>query len=447
MQRSTEGVASLGDRSDETTSIAEVMEALERYTDETGEPPLMLSGWEVEHPALTPPAGLLRHLGSRSPQLRRYTYASDLCHAREVAAELLGDALRFSGSHLSAHHVSIQQNSTQALLLVLAALKACGVRRVIVAAPAYYAIETICRSLHLELVIVPAADFVTGALDIARLQDVVRLPNSVALVTNPAYSLGVEYTPAAIHQLEEALSSDSWLLLDETRLGLSWCYDEPWYHADFSPRTVVVRSPSKVFFIHGRKTSLLLGDPALLREVERLGEALVGSVAGDAEAVALAYFESWRAWRDETQYGLSGLMSHWHRVVIATLERNRAAAQAALAPQGFTLSPVDSGPYVLAAVPRERLPALMGLAAARQQGVMLMNSRYFFHEHPDWHGFRINLGGDPQHLSKALARLQTLWWQGRQGKSSGFSALWSEGQIAEQRPPRSLGRSLVPEGG
>lgn len=417
MQRLAIGTssASCADQSNASSSFEEVIEALERYTTETGEPPLMLSGWEAEHPALTPPAALLRHLAKRPLQLRRYTYAHDLCHPREVAAELLSDGLRFAGSPLSARHVSIQQNSTQALLLTLAALKERGVRRVIVAAPAYYAIETICRSLSLEVVIVPAADFLTGALDTGRLQGAARLPNSMVLVTNPAYALGVEYTPATIHQLASALSSDTWLLLDETRLGLSWRYDEPWpwYPTDLSPRTVVVRSPSKVFFIHGRKTSLLFGDPTLLREAERLGEALVGSVAGDAEAVALAYLESWRTWRDETQLGISGPMSHWHRRVIACLERNRRAAQAVLSPEGFTFSPIDSGPYILAATLSERLPSLMDLAGAREQGVMLMDSRYFFHEHPDWLGFRINLGADPQQLSRAFVRLHTLWRHNR----------------------------------
>ena len=412
----TVGATSSVDQSDESKTFEEVIEALERYTDEMGELPLLLSGWEAEHPALTPPADLLRHLAKRPLQLRRYTYARDLCHAREVAAELLSDGLRFAGSRLSPRHVSIQQNSTQALLLTLAALKERGVRQVIVAAPAYYAIETICRSLSLALVIVPAANFVTGALDITRLQDVARLPNSIVLVTNPAYSLGVEYPLATVHQLESALPSSAWLLLDETRLGLSWRYDEPWYPADLAPRTVVVRSPSKVFFVHGRKTSLLLGDPTLLREVEQLGEALVGSVTGDAEAVALAHLESWRAWRDETHYGLSGPMSQWRRTVIASLRQNRATAQAALSPEGFTLSPIDSGPYVLAAAPYERLPALKDRVAARQLGVMLMSSHYFFHEHRDWQGFRINLGGDSHQLSKAFARLQTLWRQGRQGR-------------------------------
>ena len=415
MQSLTVGAASGVDQSDESKTFEEVMEALERYTNVTGEPPLMLSGWEAEHPALTPPADLLRHLGKPSPQLRRYTYAHDLSLPREVAAEVFSDGLRFAGSHLTARHVSIQQNSTQALLLTLAALKERGVRRVIIAAPAYYALETICRGLSLALVIVPAADFVTGALDIARMQSVARLSGSVVLVTNPAYSLGVEYSPATIHQLASALPSDSWLLLDETRLGLSWRYDAPGYLADLLPRTVVVRSPSKVFFIHGRKTSLLFGDPTLLREVERVGEALVGSAVGDTEAVALAYLESWRMWRDESRRHIVGAMTQWHRRVIACLKRNHAVAQAALSPEGFTFSPIDSGPYVLASVSSEKLPSLQDLAGARQQGIMLMSSRYFFHEHPDWLAFRINLGGDPHQLSKAFARLPTLWRQGRHG--------------------------------
>jgi hypothetical protein len=57
----------------------------------------------------------------------------------------------------------------------------------------------------------------------------------------------------------------------------------------------------------------------------------------------------------------------------------------------------------------------MDLAGARERGVMLMSSRYFFHKHRDWQGFRINLGGEPQQLSKALARLHAHWRHSRLG--------------------------------
>lgn len=409
MRRRNLGVVDLPSATHETASFAEVMEALQRYTEETGAEPLLLGGWEVEHPAIAPPPGLLRRLIGHSLDIRRYTYASDLRHVRDQAAELLGSALRFAGSPITARHISIQQNSTQALLVTLAALKERGARRVVIAAPAYYAVETICRSFGLEVVITPASDFLTGALDIPRLCEAARRPGSVTLVTNPAYSLGVEYTPVAINSLASALPSHTWLLLDETRLGLSWRYPEPWYRADLSPRTLVVRSPSKVFFIHGRKTSLLLGDPALLYEVEQLGEALVGSLGDAAESVALAYLDAWRQWRDEAASGRAGPMLRWRAAILAALQRNLDTTRSALASAGFQMSPIDSGPYALAAIPRERLPRLDQMDAARRLGVLLMDARYFLHEQPGWRGFRINLCSTSQHLSEALARLQALW--------------------------------------
>lgn len=397
------------DPTDETPSFEEVMAALEEHTIRTGEGPLMLGGWAVEDPAIAPPPTLLRRLRARSVQVRHYASARELDRARGEAAELMADSLRFTGSPITARHVSLQRNSTQALLLALAALKERGARRVIIAAPAYYAVETICRSLGLETVIVPAADFLTGALDMDRLSQAARAPGSVVLVTNPAYSLGVEYRVDDLTALASVLSPETWLLLDETRLGLSWRYDGPWYRGDLSPRTLVVRSPSKIFFIHGLKASLLLGDSDIVGDVERLSEALVGSPPGDAGSVALAYLDAWRAWRDEVASRGAGPFIRWRNAVLYRLQHSLAAAQASLIPAGFCFSPIDSGPYALAAIPRAELPTLNVLSAARQQGVLLMDSRYFLHEHPDWHGFRINLCGDRQRQGEAFERLQAGW--------------------------------------
>ena len=391
------------------SSFAEVIAALSEHANLTGEEPLMLGGWEVEDPAIAPPPELLRRLGRRSVHVRSYSYARDLRHVSNEVAELPGRSLSIAGMALTGEHVSIQQNSTQALLVSLAALKERGARRVVIAAPAYYAIQTICSSLSLEVVTVPATDFLTGALDISRLCYEARLPGSVVLVTNPAYSLGVEYRSEDLSTLERALSPDAWLLLDETRLGISWRYREPWYRRAIASRTIVVRSPSKIFFIHGLKVSFMFGEPALLREAERLGEMLVGSLAGDTESVARAYLDTWRAWRDEAATGRDGPLSEWRRGVLDGLRRNLSIALATLSPQGFSFSPVDSGSHVLAAISRERIPRLKVLTAARQHGVLLMESRYFLHRNPDWRGFRINLCGAQRRQAEALTRLQTLW--------------------------------------
>ena len=401
--------ATVVDRSDDMPSFEEVIAALSEHVDNTGEEPLMLGGWEVEDSTIAPPSELLRRLGRRSVHVRRYAYARELRHVRDDVADLLGRSLSVAETPLTGEHVSIQQNSTQALLVSLAALKVRGARRVVIAAPAYYAVQTICASLSLEVVTVPGADFLTGALDIPRLSREARLPGSVVLVTNPAYSLGVEYRPDDLATLERALPPDAWLLLDETRLGLSWRYREPWYRRAISPRTIVVRSPSKIFFIHGLKVSILFGEPMFLREAERLGEMLVGSLAGDTESVARAYLDTWRTWRDEAVTGSDGPLSEWRRGVVDSLQRNLAIAQSTLSPLGFRFSPVDSGPHVLAAISRERVPRLKVLAAARQHGVLLMESHYFLHSNPGWRGFRINLCGARRHQVEALTRLQALW--------------------------------------
>lgn len=408
MRRRSTSVAVLPD---ELASVGDVMEALRAYAKETGKKPLMLGGWEVEHPTIAPPPGLLRRLSEGRLRLRQYTHASDLRHAREAASDLFGGSIRFAGSPITERHVSIQQNSTQALLLALAALKERGARRVVIAAPAYFAVETICRSLGLDMVVVPASDFLTGALDITRLVDAARLPGSVALVTNPAYSVGVEYGAEALNTLARELPPYTWLLLDETRLGLSWREAAPWRRTDLPQRAIIIRSPSKIFFIHGRKLSLLVADLALVREIEQLGEALVGSLAGDLASVALAYLEYWRQWRDEAAAADAGPMMRWRSAALAALQENLAAAECALAPAGFHLSPVDSGPYTLAAVPRDRLAHLGQMEAALRLGVLVMDGRYFLHKHPAWQGFRINLCGAPPRQTEALARLLAFWRQ------------------------------------
>lgn len=397
------------DHGGESVPFTEVVAALEQYTRETGTRPLMLGGWEVEHPAMTPPPDLLHQLAECAPHLRHYTYARDVLQARHEAADLLGPSLRFAETPLTARHVSIQQNSTQALHLALAALKERGARRVVIAAPAYYAVSVICRTLGLETVIVPAANYLTGALDMERIAQAASRTGSVVVVTNPSYALGVEHSDDDLHTLRHMLAYDTWLVLDETRLGLHWHDEAPWRSADYSRRTVVVRSPSKIFFVHGLKISLLLGDPSLLREAEQLGEALVGSLSGNTEPVAIAYLAAWRAWRDEVAADVPGPLRRWRRTVLAALRANLAAAEEELTPHGYRFSPVDSGPHVLAAAPRERLTNARILAAAREQGVLLMTGAHFLHEHPRWQGFRVNLCLAGAQQAEAFARLRMVW--------------------------------------
>lgn len=390
--------------------FSDVVAALAEHTRATRRTALRISGWEVGDPSLGPPGPLLARLAAIPPRLHGYTYPRDLRAAKGRAASLFARDITLAGEAVSAAHVAVAHNSTQALLLALAALRERGVERAVVASPAYFAALEACAHLGLPATVVPTADFLTGTLDVERIAALAG-ERSVLLLTNPAYSLGVEYTRAQLGALFAALPAGAWALLDETRLGLSWRYDAPWYPAAFPERLLVLRSPSKIFLVNGLKTSLLLAPPSLVRTVERLGEALLGSLPGNCEAVVLAYLDAWAGWHDEAlrsstddPSGIGGMLA-WKCGVIARLRRNLRAVEEVLRPAGFALAPIDSGPYVLAGAPRARLPRLDSRALAAEHGLLLMDSSYFYHESGDWSAFRINLCANPGRMRTAVSRL------------------------------------------
>lgn len=375
-----------------------VMEALREYAARTGEAPLLLGGWEADDPAIAPPATLAHTLAAITAQPRPYTYSKDFWAARERAADLWRTAVRYPDGDLAPEQVAVLPNSSQGLFLALTALRERGARRAVVAAPCYYAAVAICRHLGLAVDLIPTADYVTGALDIPRLARAMRRKGAILILTNPAYSLGVEYGAAQLQTLFAALPDDAVLLLDETRLGVNWDHDEPWYTADFPRNALILRSPSKIFLLNGSKTSFLLGSAAIIRQIEQCNEALLGSVAGNLEPIALAYLDAWAAWS-------APALRAWRHDLVAAWQRNLATVRAVVEPAGFTLSAVDSGPYALAAIPVAALPTLDSQRIAHDHGVLLMTSEYFHHQHPAWQGFRVNLCGCPDQARAGLARV------------------------------------------
>jgi aspartate/methionine/tyrosine aminotransferase len=382
-----------------------VVEALERHTRATGQAPLSIGGWESEDEAIGPPATLVAALGAIPLRPHGYTYLRDLREPKEHAAVLFRAGARLGGEALTAERVAILPNSTQALLLTFAALRHQGVEHVVIAAPVYFSAVEVCRRLGLGVSIIPAADFVTGALHCGALMRAMAQPRSALLLTNPAYSIGVEYDWPALRALFAALPSDHPIVLDETRMGLHWGREAPWYDADFPPQAIVIRSPSKIFFVSGVKTSLLFAAPAFVRRVETLSESLLGSAPGALEETALAYLRCWRRWRDEARRSEAGPLLRWRRDVIARLQSNLDLARPTLARQGFAISPVNSGPYALAARRACEESDLDCIRLAAEDGVLAMSASYFCHERVGWLGLRLNLSVPGVRLSAALEKL------------------------------------------
>lgn len=386
-------------------SFPDLMAALDGYLRDTGRQPMMLGGWDVDDRALYPPAQLEARLCSIAERPRRYTYTKDFLHASERAAQIFERSMTFDGRPLQPENVTILHNSTQGLLLALAALKEQGIRRVVVATPVYFAAIETCRLLSLDVVLVPAAEYLTGTLDPDHLLSKLRIPHSALLLTNPAYSLGVQHPPASLGALFAALPQETWVLLDESRLGLHWHDPTPWYGASYPARALVLRSPSKVFFTNGLKTSLLFGPSAVLRCVERLADVLVGSAPGNAEFVALAYLDAWSEWDTEARMHRHGPFQAWRAQVVARLRANLARIQPYLDQYGLLCSPIDSGPHLLAALPHAHAHRVDPLELARREGVHVMMSSHFFHESDAWSGFRINLSGDASRTRTALLQV------------------------------------------
>jgi aspartate/methionine/tyrosine aminotransferase len=298
-------------------------------------------------------------------------------------------------------------NSTQALLLALMALRDQGVQEVVAAAPIYFSAIEVCRRLGIAVRILPAADFVTGALDVAAIAHAMARSRSALLLTNPAYSIGVEYESSTLRALFAALPADRPIILDETRMGLHWRREAPWYEADFPAQAVVIRSPSKIFFVSGAKMSLLIAAPAFVCRVETVSEAIVGSAPGALEETSLAYLQVWRNWRNEARMGRVGPALRWRQGVIAQLQANLDLVQPTLRRLGLTVSPVDSGPYALAARQSHDGERLDCVRLAGEFGTLAMSGDYFFHERVGWMGVRLNLSVPGARLATALERIAT----------------------------------------
>ena len=95
-------------------------------------------------------------------------------------------------------------------------------------------------------------------------------------------------------------------------------------------------------------------------------------------------------------------MLAWKDAIIAQMRRRLTQVEAVLSTDGVMLAPIDSGPYVLAAMPRAQWSFADGVAVARTTGVLLVTAAHFHHQSDEWCGFRINLCAPPR---QALLRI------------------------------------------
>jgi aspartate/methionine/tyrosine aminotransferase len=292
--------------------------------------------------------------------------------------------------------------------LALTFLRDHGIHTLYVSAPGYFATFQVCKHLGLRAEIIPPKDFLTCQLDYDRIAQALHTPGSALTLTNPAYSVGVEYSPSDLARLFAVIPEQTYVLLDEVYSGLNWEHDEPWMPYDSPCRVMILRSPSKTFLMYGSKLCFLVAPPAVIQYVETLAEFL-SSLPGNFENIALEYLYALSAWEQENLQPGNGTYRRWKAQTTVCFTRNLQRLIPLLEEFRFLVAPINSGPYVTVATERARLNGFDPVALARQHGVLFMTSQHYFHEDPHWFGFRLNLCGDSHEFDKALRSVLPLF--------------------------------------
>jgi len=382
-----------------------VLNALEDYVRRTRQPRILLSGWTVEDQNLQPPPSLVAKFRQLPLHLGKYAQVARCFEAKAQATALLRRYLTLAGQPITPAQVAVLPSGSNGLLLTLLYLRNQGVRKLYASSPNYFATFEICRQIGLPIEILPAQDFLTCRLDYDRIASTLSAPDTALIVTNPTYSVGVEYGPAALNELCAAIPAHAYVVFDEIYLGLNWgTYATPWYQYDFPPRTILLRSPSKSFLMYGAKLCFMIAPHEAIQHAETLSEFL-SSVPGNFEALALAYIQAFLDWDAEIRRQEIGEFRQWKAATIACLTGNLNRLNPWLDRLGLQRSPINSGPYLTVAAPRARFNGFDPVALAGQQGVLCMTSDHYYHDDPGLFGFRLNLCGNCQAFERVLRDL------------------------------------------
>jgi hypothetical protein len=251
---------------------------------------------------------------------------------------------------------------------------------------------------------IPANTFYTADISFDQLKLRVQGTRQAVLLTNPAYGVGVERSVNDYERLFSAVPDGNMVLCDETSLGLSWDNLRPWSPIDLPNHVCLLRSPSKLFLLNGRKSSFLVASSSLVQYIESIAEYLVGSIDGNTQEEAITYFQAISEWQAEVDSGSDGPWKAWKYGIIQRLRSNLLMVGNVLRDSGFQLSPINSGYYVLAGQAEERFKCANSLDILQSFGVVYTWSDGFGHVDPSTKAFRVNLANDPRLVVDALNR-------------------------------------------
>jgi aspartate/methionine/tyrosine aminotransferase len=382
-----------------------LLDKIHDYRINHNESPIWISGWNVEDEKISPPLFLKDRFKKLPLELVQYAFINEAYKAKESTANSLRHIITIQGNPVQASNIAIVPSGTQGLLLILTTFRdLLEIRRLIVVAPGYFAFTSIAEHLKIESSIIPSDDFFKASIPFEQLKTEANQSKQGIVLTNPAYGVGIERHNKEYQTLFQLLSSQTPILLDETSLGLSWDNRGPWDMIDIPENVVILRSPSKLFLMHGRKFSFIVASPSIVRYIESIAEYLIGSVSGNIQEDAMTYMTAITEWQNEIDSLKDGMWMRWKQTIVNRIQYNLSTVRDILEVAGFQLSLINSAYYVLVGKPKDQFKEVDSIDILKLCGVVYTWSDGFCHISPSLRAFRTNLAGNPLHVSYALKK-------------------------------------------
>lgn len=388
------------------TSLAWLYEHEEEYRKRTGQPLWSISDWHNDPGDLVLPSTLLSTLNVDANAITRYRFLDTV---RDTKHQIVSFYRECCAIELPNDSLTICQNGTAALNLIIKSLVDDCVRRILVVTPAYFSLLSVSNLYRLNTVYAHAdllEDLDVNAdrvLKVAQEQMV-----DAIFLTNPVFSTGTALSLDSLQCLAYHVEhTGKWLILDETLAGLPWHFDcqYPFVTSAMKllmthSRCIYLWSVSKALFLNGLKHALVFAPPRITKKIERAADLLVGGLT----ATQIALIEQIYCQSSKTS------LQECARQNVAQFSATYDLCATCLYGTTFQLTSVDIGFHTVAFIPKKQKNSSIhareiACAMIDQHGVSAIPLAHFGFPPFSPIGFRINLSKNPGRLHDGLAVL------------------------------------------
>ena len=267
--------------SDEPFSYEDCHYHLQKYREEKGHDPILISSWDVDEKVKLPNLILEETLPHLPSNINKY-YLVEEDHGRTIIAQYLQNRFKIE---ISPSQILIGGSATSLICLVLLVL-ADEKKHILVLEPSYYSVHDTLDLLRCQYhsVCVSIPEF---TYDYKEIETIIRNEKiSVLVVTDPVFGSGIPLHQECYRHLTDLANQyHCTLVVDLARMGLAWgAEDEPILGEQFTwiqraKQYAAIYSPCKKVFANGMKTGILLSSLGLVKKLQCYGDSVLGSIS------------------------------------------------------------------------------------------------------------------------------------------------------------------------